>query len=224
MTLLIALGAGSHGAVAQDATPAPYDPGTDLASLSGAVEVAGSATVGPIFEAAAEAFAEQAPDVAVNVERSSSGAGLERFCAGETEVATSGRPINEDEVAACAEGDAAYDEVEVAFDGVVVNPAVDFLSCLTVEQLGQLWAPDSAVTTWADLDPSWPDEPIALYGTGEDSGTYQFFTQVVVGEEGVSRDDYTVTDGHPATAVGVAEDENGLGFLPTRATSRTRTG
>jgi phosphate transport system substrate-binding protein len=220
VTLLIALGAGSHGAVAQDATPAPYDPSTDLTSLSGAVEVAGSATVGPIVEAAAEAFGEQAPDVAVNVERSSSGAGLERFCAGETDVATSGRPINEDEVTACAEGDVAYDEFEVAFD-VVVNPAVDFLSCLTVEQLGQLWAPDSAVTTWADLDPSWPDEPIALYGTGEDSGT---FTQVVVDEEGVSRDDYTVTDGHPATADWVAADETASASSPTRATSRTRTG
>jgi phosphate transport system substrate-binding protein len=216
LVLLASLIVAPNAVNAQEATPVPYSPGTDLAALSGAIEVAGSATVGPAVEAAADAFAEQAPDVEVAVERSSSGAGLERFCAGETDIATSGRPINEEETAACAANDVAYNEFEVAFDGVVVvvNPAVDFFTCLTVEQLGRLWAPDSDVATWADLDPGWPAEPIALYGTGEDSGTYQFFTQVVTGEEGVSRDDYTVTDGHPATADGVAEDENGLGFLP----------
>ena len=110
----------------------------------------------------------------------------------------------------------AYDDFEVAFDGiaVVINPANDAVSCLTADQFGRLWAPDSAVRTWQDLDSGWPAEPIALYGTGSESGTYQFFTQAVVGEEGASRDDYEVTDGHPATAEQVAADANGLGFLP----------
>lgn len=216
VALLIALSAGTIRVGAQEGTPAPSTPSADLAALSGTVEIAGSATVGPILQAAADTFVEEATDVKITVERSSSGAGFERFCAGETDVATSGRQIREEEAAACAEREVAYDEYEVAFDGVavVVNPAVDFLSCLTVEQLGALWEPESDVSTWADLDPAWPDEPIALFGTGEASGTYQFFTQVVVGEEGVSREDYTVTEGHPATAEGVAEDENGLGFLP----------
>ena len=167
-----------------------------------AVIVAGSATVGPILEAAAEAFVAQAPGIGVSVERSSSGAGFERFCDGETDIATSGRPIRDEEAAACGIAGIAYDEFEVAVDGVAVvaNPANDAVSCLSVDQLGRIWAPESAVQTWQDLDTGWPTEPIALYGTGSESGAYQFFTQEVVGEEGVSRDDYAVPDGHPATA------------------------
>ena len=195
-------------------TAAQEDPGTPTAG--GTIIAAGSATVGPILESAAEAFSAQTPDIDVEVERTSSGAGLERFCNGETDIATSGRRIRDDEGAACAAAGVAYDEFEVAFDGVavVVNPANDAVSCLTVDQLGQLWEPDSTVRTWQDLDSGWPAEPIALYGTGSESGTYQFFTQALVGQEGVSRDDYEVTDGHPATAERVAADENGLSFLP----------
>jgi phosphate transport system substrate-binding protein len=182
----------------------------------GAIVVAGSATVGPILEAAAEALAAQATGTDVAIERSSSGAGIERFCNGETDIATSGRRIRDEEAAACAEAGVAYDEFEVAFDGVavVVNPANAAVTCLSVEQLAQLWQPDATVQTWQDLDAGWPAKPIALYGTGSASGTYQFFTQQIVGEEGVSRADYEVTDGHPATADGVAADPNGLGFLP----------
>ena len=201
------LGLSAGGIEAKQATP----------DAGGApITAAGSATAGPILTAAAEAFAAEAPEVTVEVERSSSGAGIERFCRGETDIATSGRRIRDEEAGACAVAGIHYDEYEVAFDGVavVVNPANETITCLTVDQLGQLWAPDSTATTWADLDPAWSAEPIALYGTGEQSGTYQFFTQVTVGEEGVSRDDYNVTEGHPATADGVAGDPNGLGFLP----------
>ncbi len=186
------------------------------ATAGGTISVAGSATVGPILQAAAEAFAAQAPGVEVEIVRSSSGAGLELFCSGETDVATSGRRIRDEEDAACAEAGVAYDEYEVAFDGVavIVNPANDAVTCLSTEQLGRLWEPGSAVRSWRDLDPSWPEEPLALYGTGGASGTYQFFTQAIVGEEGASRDDYEVTDGHPATVDAVAADANGLGFVP----------
>jgi phosphate transport system substrate-binding protein len=185
-------------------------------STENTIAVAGSATVGPILEAAAEAFAAEAPGIEVQVERSSSGAGLERFCHGETDMATSGRRIKAEEATACAAAGIAYEEFEVAFDGVavVVNPANDTVSCLSVDQLSRLWEPGSAVRTWRDLDPVWPAEPIALYGTGSASGTYQFFTQAVAGTEGVSRDDYAVTDGHPTTADRVAADANALGFLP----------
>ena len=207
---MIALTAAATGApvTAQDDTATP--------SNGGAIVVAGSATVGPILEAAAEALAAQAPGTDVAIERSSSGAGIERFCNGETDIATSGRRIRDEEAAACAEAGVVYDEFEVAFDGVavVVNPANDAVSCLSVEQLGRLWQPDSAVGTWQDLDAGWPAEPIALYGSGSESGTYQFFTQEIVGEEGVSRDDYAVSDGHPETADRVAAAPNGLGFLP----------
>jgi phosphate transport system substrate-binding protein len=196
----------SAGGVAAQATP----------DATTAITAAGSATLGPALEVAAEAFAAEAPDVEVTVARTSSGDGITRFCAGETDIATSGRAIREEEAAACAAAGVAYDGYEVAYDGVavVVNPEIEAVTCLTVEQLGALWAPDSTVATWADLDQAWPAEPIALYGTGAPSGTYQFFTQVTVGEEGASRDDYAVTDGHPATAEGVAADPHGLGFLP----------
>jgi phosphate transport system substrate-binding protein len=195
-------------------TTAQGDTGTP--TTGGTIVVAGSATVGPILEAAAEAFGAQSPDIDVAVERTSSGAGLERFCNGETDIATSGRRISAEETDACTTAGVAYDEFEVAFDGVavVVNPANDAVSCLSADQLERLWEPDSSVRTWQDLDSGWPAEPIVLYGTGSESGTYQFFTQVLVGEEGVSRDDYEVTDGHPATAERVAADVNGLGFLP----------
>jgi phosphate transport system substrate-binding protein len=191
---------------ARQATPAPGD----------TVTVAGSATLGPVLEAAGEAFAATAPGVRVEVERSSSGAGIERFCAGEVDIATSGRTMRDEEVAACDEAGIAFSEFEVAFDGVavVVHPDNAAVTCLTVEQLGQMWAPDSTVATWADVDASFPDAPLTLYGTGAESGTYQFFTQVTVGEEGMSRDDYTVTEGHPETAEGVASDPSALGFLP----------
>jgi phosphate transport system substrate-binding protein len=180
------------------------------------VTAAGSATLGPVLEAAAEAFAEEHPDVTVDVERSSSGAGIEQFCAGEIDLATSGRQIKDDESAICEEAGVTFEEFEVAFDGVavVVNPANTEVTCITVDQLKRAWEPQSTVKTWADLDSAWPNENIALYGMGEESGTFQFFTQVTVGEEGAARDDYNVTEGHPETADAVAEDEQGLGFLP----------
>jgi phosphate transport system substrate-binding protein len=182
----------------------------------GPILVAGSATLGPVVEAAAEAFVAGGATALVEVERSSSGAGLERFCAGDVDIATSGRTIRDEEAEACASAGIEPLEFEVAFDGVavVVNPANEAVSCVTVDQLRRMWEPGSDVDNWADVESTWPDGPLTLYGMGEESGTYQFFTQVVVGEEGVSRDDYQVTEGHPQTAEGVANDASGLGFLP----------
>jgi phosphate transport system substrate-binding protein len=196
---------------AQDTTPV-----TDLAYLSGIVSAAGSATLGPTLEAAAGAFAEQAPAVRVLVEATNSGKGLEKFCGGETDLATSGRRIKTEEAVACAAAGVAYDELEVAYDGiaVVASPGSDFLTCLTIDQLKRAWEPGSTVVTWQDLDPAWPDEVIEFHSRGEDSGTYQFFTQAVVGKEGVSREDYAIHDGHSEVADEVAVDDNALGFLP----------
>ena len=196
---------------AQEATPA-----AELARLAGTVTADGSATIGPALQAAADAFASEAPGVEVQVELTSSGTGIGRFCAGEIDVATSGRTIKDDEVAACAAHGVAYDEFEVAHDGiaVVANPANGFADCLTVDHLKRAWEPGSTVESWQDLDPAWPAEPIALHGRGEDSGTFQFFTQAVVGEEGAARDDYAVHDSHQAVADAVAGEEGALGFLP----------
>lgn len=207
--VLLLMCAISPGATVAQSTPAPSG-GSD------AISVAGSATLGPVVEAAGEAFTAGGSEVLVDVERSSSGAGIERFCAGEVDIATSGRTIRDEEAEACESSGVEYLEFEVAFDGVAVvtNPANDAVTCVTVDQLRQMWEPGSTVASWADVDATLPDEPVTLYGMGEDSGTYQFFTQEVVGEEGVSRDDYVVTEGHPQTAEGVAGDESGLGFLP----------
>lgn len=196
---------------AQDATPAD-----ETSSLTGSVSADGSGTLGPVLEAAAEAFTAQAPDVEMAIELSSSGQGLTRFCADELDLGMSGRPIKAEEDAACAEAEVAYDVFEVAFDGVavVVNPANDAVTCMKVDQLKRLWEPESTVTTFEELDAEWPADPIALHARGEDSGTYQYFTQAIVGEEGSSRDDYTVHDSHGEIADAVAADANALGVLP----------
>lgn len=208
---VVMLGWGTTLAAAAQATPMPPS-----GELSGTVTAAGSATLGPVLEAAGEAFLAVAPNVAVEVERSSSGAGLERFCAGEVDLATSGRQLREEEAAACSDAGIAFGEFPVAFDGVAVVVHRDNadVSCLTVDQLASIWEPGSTVASWSDVDPALPDSPLNLYGMGEESGTFQFFTQVIVGEEGASRDDYNVMDGHPATADAVAGDPTALGFLP----------
>jgi phosphate transport system substrate-binding protein len=198
-------------------TPAQEGTATaDLAGLAGTVTADGSATIGPALQAAAAAFAAEAPGVEVRVDLTSSGTGIGRFCAGEIDLATSGRTIGAEEAATCAENGVAYDGFEVAYDGiaVVAHPANGFVDCLTVDQLKRLWEPNAAVADWRDLDPAWPAEPIALHGRGADSGTFLFFTQAVVGEEGAARADYAVHDSHQAVADAVAGEEGGLGFLP----------
>ncbi|MFL5761650.1 MAG: PstS family phosphate ABC transporter substrate-binding protein [Thermomicrobiales bacterium] len=218
--LTVALGAtlavSSVGALAQDATPAPYTPGTDLGSLSGSIAADGSSTVGPITQAVAEEFTKQASGVQVKVDISGTGGGFKRFCNGETDVQDASRPIKDpDEVKACADKGIKYFEYEVAYDGVtlVVNSANDFIDCMTVDQLKQLWQKDSTVKTWKDLNPDWPDKEVSLYGPGTDSGTFDYFTEVINGEQGVSREDYTPSEDDNVLVEGVAGDENALGYF-----------
>ncbi len=200
---------------AQDATPMPYAPVTDPSTLSGKVEADGSSTVGPITEAVAEEFNKIAGGVEVTVNISGTGGGFKRFCAGETDLQDASRPIKDGEAALCAEAGVNYYEFEVAYDGlsIVVNPENDFLTCITVAQLNQMWMKDSTVDSWNDVDPSWPDEPLNLYGAGTDSGTYDYFTDVVNGEEGVSTTNYTPSEDDNVLVEGVAGDKNALGFF-----------
>ncbi len=212
--LLCSLTLGSI-ASAQDATPMPYTPGTDPSTLSGSVEADGSSTVGPITEAVAEEFGKVAGDVQVTVNISGTGGGFKRFCAGETDLQNASRAIKEEEAALCAEAGVNFYSFEVAYDGlaVLVNPENDFVNCLTVDQLNQIWMKDSTVDSWNDVDPSFPDQPIALYGPGTDSGTYDYFTAQINGEEGVSRTDYTPSEDDNILVEGIAGDENALGFF-----------
>jgi phosphate transport system substrate-binding protein len=205
---------------AQDATPMPYEPGNDLGSLEGSVIADGSSTVGPMTEAVAEEFGimlgdEGGGDVQVEVSISGTGGGFERFCNGETDLQNASRAIGEDEIAACEENGVSYFEFEVAYDGlaVVVNPANDFVECLTVEQLNMMWKPEDAATMWNEIDPSFPEEPIVLYGPGTDSGTFDYFTSVINGEEGVSTTNYSPSEDDNQLVLGVAGDENALGYF-----------
>ncbi len=202
-------------ASAQDGGLLPYEPGTDLGSLSGSISADGSSTVGPVTEALAEEFAPQASGVQITVDISGTGGGFKRFCADETDIQNASRPISEEEMANCQAAGVDYYLFEMAYDGisVVVNSENDFVSCLTTDQLNQLWAPDSTVTTWADLNPEWPAEEIALYGPGPDSGTFDYFTETINGEGGASRTDYTPSEDDNTLVAGVAVDANALGYF-----------
>lgn len=201
-------------ALAQDATPMPYTPGTDLSSLGGKIESDGSSTVGPITEAVAEEFGlagGNGVEMVINI--SGTGGGFERFCNGETDIQNASRAIREAEMEACAANGVDYYEFEVAYDGlsVVVNPANDFVECLTVEQLAMIWGENRA-ETWNAVNPEWPEEPISLYGPGTDSGTYDYFVEEILGDT-PSTTDYFPSEDDNALVEGVAGDENALGFF-----------
>jgi phosphate transport system substrate-binding protein len=165
----------------------------------------------------AEEFQIINSDVQVPVGISGTGGGFEKFCADETDISDASRPISEDEIALCAEAGIEYIELPVAFDGlsVVVNPENDWVDCLTVEQLNTIWAPESegVVTSWSDVDPSLPDEPLDLFGPGTDSGTYDYFTDVINGEEGASRGDFTASEDDNVLVQGVVGSSGALGFF-----------
>lgn len=203
------------GARAQEATPMPYTPPANAGELSGKIIADGSSTVGPITEAVTEEFNKVAPNVQVEVNISGTGGGFKRFCAGETDIQDASRPIKPEEEEACRKAGVAYYVFEVAYDGIsiVVNPANDFVECLTVDQLKRLWEANSTVKSWKDLNPEWPDKPISLYGPGTDSGTYDYFVEAIIGKDGSTRTDYTPSEDDNVLVEGVAGDENALGFF-----------
>jgi phosphate transport system substrate-binding protein len=185
-------------------------------NLSGRIEVDGSSTVGPFVTAGAEDFQAQNSGVQVTVGISGTGGGFERFCAGETDISDASRPIKEDEeVPVCQKNGIEYTELQIANDGiaVVVNNENDWATCLTVEQLKKIWEPDSKVKNWKDVDSSFPDETLTLAGPGTDSGTFDFFTKEINGEEGASRTDYQATEDDNVTVQAVEGEKGGLGYF-----------
>jgi phosphate transport system substrate-binding protein len=184
--------------------------------LSGRIEADGSSTVGPFVTAAAEDFQAQNPGVQVTVGISGTGGGFERFCAGETDLSDASRPIKDDEeVPVCKTNGIEYTEFQVANDGiaVVTNKENDWAMCLTVEQLNKIWGPDSKIDNWNQVDPSFPDQKLTLAGPGTDSGTFDFFTGVINGEEDASRTDYQATEDDNVTVQAVSGDKGGLGYF-----------
>jgi phosphate transport system substrate-binding protein len=176
----------------------------------------GSSTVGPFMEVAAKQYRAQ-NDVEIDVEISESGRGFDRFCAGELDIANASRPIDEDEQAVCADSGVEYLELQVASDALTVaihTPLLyDWVTCLTVEQLRSIWRPDSKVSNWNQVDPSFPDLPLRLYGADPNSGTFRYFTFVINGEQGASRTDYAATENDNDTVEGVADDRGALGYF-----------
>ena len=183
--------------------------------LTGTVKIDGSSTVAPLSEAAAEFFKEEQPGVNVTVGTSGTGGGFEKFCNGETDISDASRPIDEEEVAVCEEKGIEYAEIPVANDAltVVVNPDNDWAECLTTDQLEAIWEPGSKVTSWNQVDPSFPDEDLELYGPGTDSGTFDYFTSEINGEEGASREDYSPSEDDNVIVQGVAGSKGGLGYF-----------
>jgi phosphate transport system substrate-binding protein len=184
-------------------------------ALTGKLNVDGSSTVAPLMSLAAERFRKREPKVRITVGTSGTGGGFERFCRGETDLANASRPIKEEEEALCEENGVATFPIQVANDGisVVVNKANTWAKCLTVAQLKKIWEPSSKVSTWRDVDPSFPDEELALFGAGTDSGTFDYFTEAIVGEEGSSRTDYTPSEDDNVAVQGVSGDEGALGYF-----------
>jgi len=186
--------------------------------LSGSISVDGSSTVAALTSAAAELFQQDNPDVQITVGTSGTGGGFKKFCAGETDMADASRPIKDDdegEAPACEANGIEYEEIEVANDGIalVTNKENTWAECLTVEQLNKIWAPDSTVSNWNQVDPSFPDQKLTLFGAGTSSGTFDFFTDQINGEEGASRSDYNATEDDNVTVQGVEGDKGALGYF-----------
>jgi phosphate transport system substrate-binding protein len=179
------------------------------------VKIDGSSTVAPLSEAAAESFQAENSGVRVTVGTSGTGGGFEKFCNGDIDIADASRAIEDDEKQACAAQGITFDEFQVANDGltVVVNKANSWVECLTVDQLEKIWDKDSKVKSWKDVDPTFPAEELKLFGAGTDSGTFDFFTKAINGEEGRSRTDYNATEDDNVTVQGVSGTKGGLGYF-----------
>jgi len=175
----------------------------------------GSSTVYPITEAVAEEFRNEHGDVRAVIGFSGTGAGFKKLVAGEIDICDASRPIKDEERAACEANGVKFIELEIAYDGlsVVVNPENDWCDCLTVEQLKAIWQPESAISKWSDLNPEWPDEKIDLFGPGTDSGTFDYFTEAIVGTAKSSRADYTPSEDDNMLVTGVEGSKYALGYF-----------
>src|SRR5688500_3394397 len=182
------------------------------------IKIDGSSTVFPITEAVAEDFQIAKKGAAkVTVGISGTGGGFKKFCRGDIDIANASRPILKKEMDACKTAGVQYVEMPVAYDAltVVVNPRNDWVKAIKAEELKKIWEPDAQgkITSWNQVNPAWPDEPIKLYGPGADSGTFDYFTEAIVGKAKSSRGDYTASEDDNVLVQGVASDKNALGYF-----------
>jgi phosphate transport system substrate-binding protein len=182
------------------------------------VKIDGSSTVFPVTEAVAEDFQKaKKQKVKVTVGISGTGGGFKKFCRAETDISNASRPILKAEMADCQKAGVEYIELPVAFDAltVVVNPKNTFIRQLTVAQMKKMWEPaaQGKVTRWNQVNPQWPDQPMKLFGPGADSGTFDYFTEAIVGKSKSSRGDFTASEDDNVLVTGVSRDVNGLGYF-----------
>jgi phosphate transport system substrate-binding protein len=191
--------------------------GAATEKLTGEIKIDGSSTVYPITEAVAEEFRVEQPDVKVTVGVSGTGGGFKKFGRGEIDINDASRPIKEQETAACKENNINSLELKVAYDGlvIVVNKENTWVDKFTVAELKKIWEPEAQekITNWNQIRPEWPKEKFSLYGPGVASGTYDYFTEAIVGKSGSSRGDYTASEDDNVLVQGISGDKNGIAFF-----------
>ena len=193
----------------------PTPTSAPASGLTGEILIDGSSTVFPITQAAAEDFRIENPNVQIPVGISGTGGGMKKFTAGEIVISDSSRPIKDSEAAAAAENGIEFIELEVAFDGlsVMVNPSNDFAECLTTDELNKIWEPGSLVNNWSQVRGDFPDQEIVLYGPDADSGTFDYFTEAINGQERAIRQDFFPAVDDNVLVQGIAGDLGALGYF-----------
>lgn len=183
--------------------------------LTGTVQVDGSSTVFPITEAVAEEFMAEHRQVRVTVGVSGTGGGFSKFLRGETDINDASRTIKESEIRLAEQNGVEFIELPVSYDGlaVLVSPQNDFVECLTVAELRRIWEPGSTINNWNQVRPEFPNSELTLYGPGTDSGTYDYFTEALIGESGASRSDFTASEDDNVLVQGIAGDPSALGYF-----------
>ena len=192
-------------------------PAESAPAAASEIRIDGSSTVAPLSAAAGELFKAENASINVSVGTSGTGGGFKKFCAGETDISNASRAIKDEEAAECAAAGIEFTEIVVANDAltIVVNKENDWATCLTVEELNKMWAPEAegTVTSWSQIRAGFPDVPLDLYGAGTDSGTFDYFTKAINGEEGASRTDYNPTEDDNVTVQGVEGAQGALGYF-----------
>lgn len=210
---LVACGNNSKGNTTEN-SPSAVETGT-ASKLSGKIVIDGSSTVYPITMAVAEEFKNAQSDVEVSVAMAGTGGGMKKFVAGEIDICDASRPIKQEEIDQAKAKGIDFVELEIAYDGisVVVNKDNTWVDSITVDELNKIWAKDSTIKTWKEVNANWPAEPIKLYGPGTDSGTFEFFTEKINKKAKESRTDYTPSEDDNVLVQGIAGDKDALGYF-----------
>ncbi len=191
--------------------------GVALPAVAQVVKIDGSSTVYPVTEAVAEEFQKANKGLKVTVGVSGTGGGFKKFCRSETDISNASRPITKSEMEACKAAGVEYFELPVAFDAltVVINPRNTWLKQASVAELKKMWEPaaQGKITRWNQINPAWPDQPMKLFGAGSDSGTFDYFTEAIVGKSKSSRGDFTASEDDNVLVQGVAGDVNAIGYF-----------